>query len=926
MSARLRRAFDRPLARRPSSRALVGTLIGSAPGFLLPFAVARTVGIGGATDAYVFALAVAQAVATLASGVLETNVLPAAEKSRRLGGGHLVSFKRRMTRQAVVVVALVYVAIGFASWTYVAWGTSWTHAERNLAYTVLALLLAFVCLTAANSVAAAALYALDDFLTPTLSQACRSLVPFLILALGLPDWYTLACVAAALAIGELVRGAILRIRLRRLVPDGPVPPADSVETSEVWRWAAPSALSLLIVAAYPLVDRGVAASLPPGSVTVLDLGEKIFYVPMLVVTSSLVLVAGARWSAMRLSEPAQVAADFRRTVLRVVWVSIGITVASIVALRLGSSLVGPTFAGQPTRNIVWITAVLLVGLPVAAVATLGARLLTSLQRTRALPLFAIWALGANVVGDFIGAHFFGLRGIAGATVASRTVSALAYVAYGMVVARELAEASGGGHVLGRRLRPPRRPSPSVVVTGLAVGLVAVGLGAALVADARLVSVLALASVGIAVLFRLPRAWLPAIALVVFALVPTPYLPLPLWFARFLGPPVVVLAVWSCRTLGRPRRTKAMTSAAGLVVLGFLLWLLVSTSASSHLQRSLLWAIVAAAVVPLTLAAARSSDAATRRILLSVWTLLGVGLGAAGTLESVAHSNPLSRYYVFPEGTGLSQKWSVYRIETTLGHPLYNAMFFATTAALLGTLCVTSPRRLRVLGALLSTTALVGTVSRSGILALALGMLLGGAAVLLSRVSTAGKRIAIVASVVIGAVLLLQAPILRTRDASTEGQASTSYRIAVFHQSLDVMRRYDYLGSGPGTSQPAAVAVGDQLTVESSPLQIGISLGLPGVAFLAFLLFALLRGAWLRRRPYVLAGIAACVTAASGFNAWDSTPSSLALLGLLGVLALTPAAVGERGVEPAAAASCVPDSLVRNPRSRLLPPVDYPLPS
>ena len=47
------------LRRRPSTRALTGTLVGNAFGFVLPFAVAAHFGVGRVTDAYAFGLAIA---------------------------------------------------------------------------------------------------------------------------------------------------------------------------------------------------------------------------------------------------------------------------------------------------------------------------------------------------------------------------------------------------------------------------------------------------------------------------------------------------------------------------------------------------------------------------------------------------------------------------------------------------------------------------------------------------------------------------------------------------------------------------------------------------------------------------------------------------------------------------------------------------
>src|SRR5262249_50064731 len=137
------------------------------------------------------------------------------------------------------------------------------------------------------------------------------------------------------------------------------------------------------------------------------------------------------------------------------------------------------------------------------------------------------------------------------------------------------------------------------------------------------------------------------------------------------------------------------------------------------------------------------------------------------------------------------------------------------------------------------------------------------------------------------VVVFQSPILRERDRSAEAQASATYRSNVMRESLSVIRADGYLGSGPGTSQRRIDQSGKPLVLENSLLQLRVSPGLPGVALLLVLLSAAAGTAVRRSRWDAFAGLIACVVAATGFNAWDAIPDTLALLGLVIVLALTP---------------------------------------
>ena len=59
--------------------------------------------------------------------------------------------------------------------------SSWTSPEQHLAIILIGIFLALLIATGASSILAACLYALDDFLLPTLTQGLRSVIPLLTL-------------------------------------------------------------------------------------------------------------------------------------------------------------------------------------------------------------------------------------------------------------------------------------------------------------------------------------------------------------------------------------------------------------------------------------------------------------------------------------------------------------------------------------------------------------------------------------------------------------------------------------------------------------------------------------------------------------------------------------------------------------------------
>jgi peptidoglycan biosynthesis protein MviN/MurJ (putative lipid II flippase) len=184
---------------------------------------------------------------------------------------------------------------------------------------------------------------------------------------------------------------------------------------------------MLIAAASPIVDRGVAASLPAGAVTLIDLGEKTFQVPFTIIATSLVLVAGTHWASILTSDVPALRQHFRRTIIRGTLVCLVLLIGTCAALAVLAALAGSTFAGAPTGRLIAIIALLLAGLPSAFIISAGSWFLASTRSTYLLPWFAVCSFTTNLLFDVFGARWFGVEGIALASTVYRCVTASLYL-------------------------------------------------------------------------------------------------------------------------------------------------------------------------------------------------------------------------------------------------------------------------------------------------------------------------------------------------------------------------------------------------------------------------------------------------------------------------------------------------------------------
>lgn len=463
---------------------------------------------------------------------------------------------------------------------------------------------------------------------------------------------------------------------------------------------------------------------------------------------------------------------------------------------------------------------------------------------------------------------------------------------------------------------PASDAPGVGVLLLVVPVAAVVLALGVVAAASPVGTLVL--IGLAVLVvaaSLPTWLLPSVSLWLFALVPVGYLVnVPNFVGRFYSPAVVVLLIWVVRMTWRRGRRAFVRSLRWMVPVFVVLVALSYTGLST--SRSINWVFVVAVTVALPAALVPVVDEKTSSTLLRSWFVLGVALSIVAIIESLLETNPLAPYYSF------DQHWALYRVSTTLGHPLMNGTFFAVSACLaaFSMTRVGAARGLAFICFVLSAFAAGLTGSRSGVYALVCGLGVGLLVTLVSgRTSVANKFL----GVVLGTAALLVLPALPTiagRANSAEGTASSLYRDYVVRLAGRLFLQRPVLGYGPGNSSIATAQSGATLPLENSVLGTLVSGGIIGTAALLVLVVVVLVRVGRSGRADGVAGIAAYVVAGSAFPLWESNPAGLVLVGLVVIATRNPDAVREPDVVTAATARTpVPaEPLVRAARVPLVP--------
>lgn len=417
--------------------ATAGIVLGSAPGMLLPFVITAWFTAGTDTDVYFLTVGAATFAATVLTIVMERTVIPYAAVAAQRGGAQLSALTRRLASQSAALGGLSHVIASTVLIALVMPSTTFSDDARSLATRLAVVLVAFPVLAAANSVVAGALFGVHRFAVGTYSLSLRSLGALTVGLLWRDSW-GLEAIALGLVVGEALRTGVLVWHLRSVVREHATGDTDEKPGAGFWRQALPHTASMVIVSLNPMVDRSIAATLQPGSTTALELADKLYYAPSVLVGSGLAIVSGAHWAAM-VGSPGT-AKGLRRDYYRSqrLTMAAAVLVAAFAALVvwLGMDLVRPVFGVPPALPLASTFMLLVIGLPFALSAELAVRVLVIFKRTWIFPVSAVLLLCLNIGADLVGAALFGLEGIAAASTLVRVASAaiLGIAAHGALAA------------------------------------------------------------------------------------------------------------------------------------------------------------------------------------------------------------------------------------------------------------------------------------------------------------------------------------------------------------------------------------------------------------------------------------------------------------------------------------------------------------
>ncbi len=402
-----------------SIRVSITFAITRAPAFLLPMAIASTLGVSSHTDRFFLALALATFALNAISATAESVAVPFLAEAQHQGRSGRLMLERMMigvTGGVAVALTVAYVGIR------IVWPTPATGSPDGVGAAEYLLALApYVAFGSVTALATGALYASRRFLIATSSYGLRPLVAIaFVLALG-PRIGAVA-LALGLSLGSLIQILALVAPLRRAYakPRPRVPAAGGKPAlPSLYGQATWQLLASLVHGIMPLIDRFMTWRLETGSLSILEYSERLWAVPVNLLASGVLIVCLTDWSQAH-ADPLK-RKQLRNTVLgaaRTVFLAMVPIAALIIGLRyqlVGMVLGRGAFPLDSIPVAADTTAVLFAGMPLYLVGLVYVRALVATKRTRWLFFVAVFQVIAKVSGNLLLLPVWGVVGAAAAT-------------------------------------------------------------------------------------------------------------------------------------------------------------------------------------------------------------------------------------------------------------------------------------------------------------------------------------------------------------------------------------------------------------------------------------------------------------------------------------------------------------------------------
>ncbi len=416
MIKRISNLYKRPLVRDTINTTIWSTL-GKAAGFLIPFFIAAWFGVSSETDAFFFAYGLILFLSGIFAPVVESVIVPyiAEARTNNEDVGKFVGGILGVSGVGLLVLAGLFILVTKPVLSLI---TRFDGQTLGLVHRLLIETAPLIIFLTWTSVLAGTLNTYKRFAFPAISPAFRAAFNLTII-FAFKDAYGVHSIALGYVVGELARLIILLIVIKKLnLFKLCLSFRVGAKLGRFFKTASYQIIGMAAVGLNPIIDRTMASWLGAGSVSVLYYADRLYMIPVTLMTTGLMVVLLSHWSQRYYqSGPQRLKQDVYKAVKVVGLITIPITLLliifhqPIVNLAFGRG----RFAQERLSDVglVWIC--YLLGFVPAMIVSVFFRALLTLKSTKVLMQWAFCLVLLKILLNFILMRHLNVVGIALAT-------------------------------------------------------------------------------------------------------------------------------------------------------------------------------------------------------------------------------------------------------------------------------------------------------------------------------------------------------------------------------------------------------------------------------------------------------------------------------------------------------------------------------
>jgi putative peptidoglycan lipid II flippase len=399
--------------------------LGKAIGFLIPFFIAAWFGITNETDAFFFAYGLIFLLATIFSPVAESIMVPFIADAI-VKGEDVGAFVGRILGMSAIGLAVISGLFLLIIRPVLSVITNFSSQGLNLVYRILLESAPLIVLLAWTSILAGTLNAYKVFGIPAISPAFRA-VATLTFIFAFKDNLGVHAIAWGYVLGEIFRLVVLFAIMGRLnIFNFKLSLGWDSKFADFLKTSSYQIIGMSMLVFTSIINKTMASWLGPGKVSILEYAERLYMIPITLLSSGLVVTLLSHWSERYYREGAE---RLKKDVLKTAKVTGALALLLTVFLFLIKDYMARMVYGhgkfpeEQIKNVGAILGFYLLGITPYFLSQVYVRAFLTQKDTKILLLTALPIFIGTIVFNLI---FMRIMGIVGIAMANSMVVALAF--------------------------------------------------------------------------------------------------------------------------------------------------------------------------------------------------------------------------------------------------------------------------------------------------------------------------------------------------------------------------------------------------------------------------------------------------------------------------------------------------------------------